>query len=123
MTDAKPNALDMLKLDQDAFMLEVSRVVSPKPWKHTGAIIDDDGVVHCSQCGCMIPPQLEQSAEWWAFKLSRQCPPGELCNAIWCFVNSTIAYENGSLYWYIIEATPLEQIAVALVALRKWRMP
>ena len=32
---ALSNALNMLKLEPDAFMVEVSRAISPKPWHHS----------------------------------------------------------------------------------------
>jgi len=51
MTEDKPNALDMLKLDPDAFMLEVSRVVSPQPRLHNWTIVpQQEGLFQCTEC-------------------------------------------------------------------------
>lgn len=136
-----PDALAMLKLlpDVDAFMLEVSRAVSEKPWFCIPRRISPrlhhlprDVTGECVECEyrgpfdrlltheCSAPPRLTKSPEWWASKLIRQCDPLEAEKAMSAILKPSSQWAG---WWkeYCF-ATPFQKIAVALVAQDKWRI-
>jgi len=84
-----PDALEMLKLPTDKFLVEVSRAISPKPWPHKARAVDAGEMppVECVQCDeqwdsdlmrrrehspCPVPPIITESLADVAETLRKQ---------------------------------------------------
>jgi hypothetical protein len=135
------DAMEMLKLGPDAFMVEVSRAISPKPWKHElGPVLP---VPQCSRCGhvwkdatdyhtdstdCSVPPPItdhpavvaERLIDMWRHR------PMEWSSA--SVILRTMQWECGCRdgwaysYWFGFIASTAQRIAVCLVALDLWQI-
>ena len=129
------NAQDALKLPEDQFWLEVSRVITPGPWSHSYST-DLEGC--CLRCGtqisngvewlnasgqpCPVPPSLTDSPEVLAFRLRDEISDrAELLRAVHV-VSRLLCAERDADLWYAYQATPREQVACALVALGLWEV-
>jgi len=136
----KPNALEMLKLDPDTFMLEVSRAVSdPRLWVHNPSYDKVQKLWTC-RCHkewtthralltdgaepCPVPPTLTESPEWWAFRMRDQVYATKGMGLVMAAEDvSGITNNHGRTdAWFAWYSTPFEQIAVCLVALGKWEI-
>ena len=143
----KPNALDMLKLDPDAFWLEVRKVYCEKPWAHY-FLNRHDGTYGCSRCHkthtiaelypdgrhmsqeriapCTVPPPLTEAPEVVARKLKDKASRSMVrwaireCGFTQDSTNDSAVHAWDS--WYAYDATPCEQIACCLVALGLWQI-
>lgn len=151
MTDERPSALEMLKLEPDQFMVEVSRAISEKPWLHHskyGPIYpfdcpppegedrdgEDDVCIYCgehpiwkmlSEIGsCSVPPTLTDPPEVIAFRLRDEAvnTVGELAIDVSVGKVFNVNPIQDMLAHYAYRASPYEQIAVCFVALGKWRI-
>lgn len=122
---------DMLMLKADEFWREVSRAVSPKPWKHDRNVDD-----HCPRCGvmitdrgmvtketatpCTVPPRLMDAPEVVVRRLRDACDKARLAHVVERLCPLAAAFAGDS--WYAYYATPREQVACCLVSLGDWEM-
>ena len=129
----KPDAIEMLKLDPDAFMVEVSRAISPKPWTHDyGDNYPRTNCLHCGKyvsdmpCECVPPPITDHPAVV-AETLRNRCMDGgenheaallEAVGLLCRHLEVTVVY----YMWFGFLASPAERITVCLVALGHWQI-
>ena len=132
----KPNALDMLKLDPDAFMVEVSRAISPKPWGHRrvrpkGLMASpNDLCFNCQEFAvgdeCPVPPTITDPPEVVARKLRDKANISMVRRAIrecgFTQDSTNDSAVHALDYWYAYDATPYEQITCCLVARGLWQV-
>jgi len=119
----------------DEFMVEVSRLISPRPWKHTKLSYRPASArahrysMHRCQCGliwvdpspCTIPPTLLGSPADIAERLTKDVGTSVvLLNAIsevHGVVYPDAIYEAGGHWmWFASRATPYERILCCLIA-------
>jgi hypothetical protein len=134
------NARDALKLPMDQFKMEVSRVITPKPWPHDYNLIKGC----CPRCNvpisngaewlpaenqpCTVPPKLTGSLADIAFDLRDKAGPcGDMLHAMQDICKLKTCKFHDVMYWsmpmwFAFIATPQEQIACALVALGLWEV-
>lgn len=141
----KPIAAEMLKLhetDPDAFWLEVSRAISPKPWPHHCMAVDSGPIppVECARCDaqwdsglmrrrdhsqCPVPPELTDPPEVVAATLLQDVKQRNSVKsneaAIGVAMESLfgIRPNHRFRFWLILSAS--ERVACCLIALDKWR--
>ncbi len=121
-------ASDALKLSMEKFMVEVSRAIAPKPWKHD--LHWTDQVYKCCRCHrdfsiitglkpfpCAVPPNLTEAPEVIARQLRDQCDKSKLKQAVSLLCPDEYAELADGDNWFAYNATPQEQIVCCFVAL------
>jgi hypothetical protein len=136
-----------LKLSEDEFMTEVSRVISPKPWEHDLRMLVHGTQYICTRCQsvfsvgdlypnrvweptavtpCCTPPKLVDPPEVIARRLSNRAGYDALAKSVaefkWTQLFKETAGLTGGSFGCYVMATPYEQIACCLVALKLWQV-
>jgi len=134
-TDQLHDALDMLKLSDDKFLVEVSRAISPKPWPHLRRV--GDVKVRCVRCDrhwishrawmeddtdCPVPPLITESLADVTEALRKKATINGRANLFKAVYHTmkNVTWPDMTSWWF--DAPFKERIACCLVALGYWQV-